>query len=223
MILDDELVKDEQQQKLVLSDKEIFSKIWFSPRIVFRFIEQNMYAKFGPVLLILAGISSALSRAASNGSGDTMSLWEVIAISIFFGGLLGWISYYIYAALLSWTGNWLKGQGDTKSLVRMLAHAAIPTIAGLVLIFAQIGVFGNSVFESYHFIDPTDLPLVAFYYLIASLEVVLGVWTMVLVIISISEVQKFSLGKAILNALLPIFVIAIPIALIAFIVGDLLR
>ena len=42
-------------------------------------------------------------------------------------------------------------------------------------------------------------------------ESILGIWTFLLYVIGISEVQQFSVGKALLNLLLPFIVIVIPI------------
>ena len=118
MTLDNDLL--EKNSNLKLTDREIFTKIWISPRLVFKFLNDNRYDKYVHILLILAGITRTLDRASTNNMGDDMSLFGVLAISIILGGLLGWISYYIYAALMSWTGKWLKGQGDTNSLLRMI-------------------------------------------------------------------------------------------------------
>ena len=46
-----------------LSDKEIFTKIWTSPRQVFKFINDNSYDKYVTVLLILSGISRSFDQA----------------------------------------------------------------------------------------------------------------------------------------------------------------
>ncbi len=222
MILDESLILKADQEKITLTDKEIFTKIWFSPRLVFRYLEQNSYSKFGPILLVLAGISSGIDRSISRSAGDSMSLWAVLAIAVVAGGLLGWISYYIYAALISWTGSWIKGTSDTSSILRVLAHALIPSIASLAILFAQIGVFGNGLFQSYSDLIH-DLPLQVFYYFTLFISAVLSIWTLVLLIIGVSEVQKFSIGKAILNVLLPVLLFLIPIAIIAFVLGDLFR
>ena len=116
----------------------------------------------------------------------------------------------------------LKGTSDTSSIFRVLAHALIPTIASLAILFAQIGVFGNGLFQSYSDLIP-DLPLQVFYYFTLFISAVLSIWTLVLLIIGVSEVQKFSMGKAILNVLLPVLLFLIPIAIIAFVLGDLFR
>ena len=51
------------------------------------------------------------------------------------------------------------------------------------------------------------------------IEFFLGIYTLVLSIIGVSEVQKISIGKSILNILLPVFVIVIPLIAIGAIIG----
>lgn len=205
------------------TDKEIFTKIWTSPRLVFKYLNDNNYDKFVYVLLILAGITKTFERASTKSMGDNLPLIAVLAICIVLGGLLGWISIYIYAALMSWTGKWLKGQGNTNSLVRMISYASIPSILGLILLIPQVAVFGNEIFQSdFNMYERGMLSLIVFYFTIA-IEIILAIWTIAIFIIGTSEVQKLSIGKSILNIILPALVIIVPIALIAFILGDVIR
>jgi len=99
MNLDENLIKEESDLKL--TDRDVFTKIWTSPRLVFKFINDTGYDKYVHVLLILAGITSTFDKASTKNLGDNMSLIAVLALCIILGGLLGWISYYIYAALMS--------------------------------------------------------------------------------------------------------------------------
>ena len=108
------------QENIQLSDKEIFTKIWASPRLVFKFINDNHYDKYVTVLLILSGISKAFDRASLKNLGDKMSISAILMICIVGGGFFGWISIYIYAGLLRWTGEWLGGIGNSNSILRML-------------------------------------------------------------------------------------------------------
>jgi hypothetical protein len=126
-----------------LTDTEIFSKIWTKPRAVFKYINDQEYAKFVNLLLVLAGISRAFDRASMNDLGDSISMGAILGLSILMGGLLGWISFYIYAALLSWTAGWLKGKGDTTSILRILSYAMTPSIVSLLFLIPQIGIYGN--------------------------------------------------------------------------------
>jgi len=205
-----------QNNSEILTDKEIFTKIWTRPRQVFRFIDDYKYDKFVRVLLLLIGISRGFDRATMNDMGDEMSLGAIIGFSVVFGGLLGWISIYLYAALLSWTGKWLGGKGNTTSILRILSYAMIPSILALLFLIPQIGIYGIEMFKEYGDISSAGVFSNIFVYGSLILEFILGIWMLVLCVIALSEAQKISIGMAILNIVLPALVIGIPIFLIVY-------
>lgn len=197
----------------VLSDQDIFTKIWTEPRRIFTFIDQAKYEKYLYILMFLAGVSSAFDRATSKNMGENNSLLMVIFLCVVMGGLLGWISYYIYAALLSWTGKWLDGSGDTSSIFRMIAYATIPSVVSLIFLIPQVAAYGGDLFKDVDYTSEGILVNVVFW-VSAFCEVGLSIVTLIYTVIGLSVVQKFSIGKAIANLLLPIAVIALPILLI---------
>jgi hypothetical protein len=67
-----------KEKMLHLTDKDIFTKIWTSPRQVFKYINDNYYDKYLTVLLFLAGISRSFSRASMKNMGDEMSIWAIL-------------------------------------------------------------------------------------------------------------------------------------------------
>lgn len=205
---------NEQSEELILTDREIFTKIWTSPRRVFKYINDNQYDKYVTVLLIFSGISRAFDRASMRNMGDDLSLWGIIGICVVFGGLLGWLSYYFYAALVSWTGKWLNGQGNTTSILRILSYAMLPSIIALIFLVPQIGVYGVEIFKEEGDITSAGLLSNIFVYGSIFLEFVLGIWTIVFSVIGVSEVQKLTIGKSILNIILPVIVIAVPILIL---------
>ena len=206
-----------EQNEIQLTDKQIFTKIWTSPRMVFKYINDNNYDKYVKILLVLAGIARAFDRAMMKDRGDDSSLLFIILSSIIIGGLLGWLTYYIYSGLISLTGDWLGGQGNTHSILRVFSYALIPSIIALLIIVPQISVYGIELFKSNGNYDGSDLIKYILLYGGVVMETILGLWTIVLVVIAISEVQKISIGYAILNLLLPILFIVVPIILIVFI------
>lgn len=210
-----------EEENLLLTDKDILTKIWSSPREVFKYLTENQYDKYLYVLLILAGISSAFERASTKNMGDSMPIAGILLICIVFGGLFGWIAYYLYAALLSWTGEWLNGKGNTNSILRVISYAMIPSIVSILLLIPQITIFGNEVFQSSFDIFSYGLLSIIIYFIIAILELTLGIWTIVILVIGISEVQKISIGKSIFNLILPALIIVVPIAIIALLFGNL--
>lgn len=210
-----------EPEGLVLTDAEIFTKIWTSPRLVFRYLNETRQDKFMYVLLFLAGIINAFDKASARHLGDKLPFVAVLALCIVGGGLLGWISYYIYAAMISWTGKWLEGKGDTDSLLRMISHAMIPWITILFLLIPQILIFGNEMFQSDAGTSEPEVWSMVIAQCISFVEAILGIWSLVLIVIGISEIQQLSIGKSILNMILPALIIIVPLAMIAFILGDL--
>lgn len=207
-------ILDNNNESLKLTDKELFTKYWTSPRQFFKYINDNHYDKYVTILLVLSGISRSFDRASMKNLGDNMSIWAILGLCIILGGLLGWISYYIYAALVSWTGKWLKGQGDTSSILRMFSYAMIPSIIALVFLIPQIGIYGVEIFKEDGDIISAGWISNIFIYSSLFLQLVLGIWTLVFAVVGVSEVQKLSIGKSILNLLLPLLVILVPILII---------
>lgn len=213
-----ENILDENQERNNLTDRDIFTEIWTSPRQVFKYINDNHYDKYVTILLLLSGISKAFDRASMKNMGDKLPLLAIVPICIIAGGLFGWISYYIYAALISWTGKWLDARGNTQSILRMLAFAMLPSIIALIFLIPQLIIYGDEIFKSEGDITSAGWFSNVFVYGSMILEGVLAVVTVTFCVIGTSEVQKLSIGKSILNLLLPIIVILVPILLIVLVI-----
>ena len=217
LLLTMEDILNDTHENSNLTDKDLFTKIWTSPRQIFKYINDNCYDKYVTILLVLSGISRAFGRASMRNMGDKMSIWGVLGFSIFLGGLLGWISYYIYAGLVSWTGKWLKGQGDTSAILRMFSYAMLPSIIALIFLIPQIGIYGVEIFKEDGDITSAGWISNIFVYGSMFLEVALGILTLIFCVVGISEVQKLSIGKSILNLLLPLIFILSPILILVLI------
>ncbi|MCB0661657.1 MAG: YIP1 family protein [Saprospiraceae bacterium] len=205
---------DDLEQEQTFTDEQIFTQIWTRPRPVLEYIHRNQYNKYRNILLVLLGISSAFDRAAMRSAGDNVELIVIIVTCIVGGGLFGWISYYIYAGLLSWTGKWLKGEADTSQIYLILAYASIPGIVSLVFLIPQIAILGNGVFQANTELVTSNLIEEIIFYGAEILEFLLALYSIVLSVIGVSVAQNFPIGKAILNVLLPILIIVLPLALI---------
>ena len=144
----DDISEENKQEEIWLTDTDIFTQIWLSPRRVFKFINDHRYDSLTTLLVIFGGITSALNRASDKHMGDSMSLFAVLIISVIVGAVFGWLSYYIYAALMSWTGKWMKGKVNTEALFRMISYSLIPSLIILPLIFTRILLIGNKEFQN---------------------------------------------------------------------------
>lgn len=210
--MDNILDEVEQEQPEFYTDKELLLKVWTEPKKVFKYINDTKYDKHVLKLLVLAGISSSFGNAVERSWGDDLSLTAIIGICLIIGGLFGWISYYVYAALVSWTGNWLGGKGDTDSILRVIAYGIIPSLFALVLLIPQIALYGVDLFTAEGGNFEGEL-VDTEYVLLGTLviEFLLALVSIVFCVIGVSEVQKLGIGKTIINMILPVILILISI------------
>ncbi|RZJ81704.1 MAG: YIP1 family protein [Flavobacterium sp.] len=187
-----------------LSDQQVLNKIWLEPKRVFRFLNDYRQDKYLVLLLVLFGIQQALSRAESSFE-DTRNPLPNILINVFLGALFGWLGQYIYALFIRLTGNMLGGKSDTRSILRVLAYSSIPVICSLVFFIARYMMLGNDIFSTD--VSHLGLTAVTLNYLFIALQTILAIWTIVLCVVGISEIQKFSILKAIANLLMPALVL----------------
>lgn len=193
-----------------LADIEVFAKIWFYPKSVFRFIHEDEYDKYVVLLLVLVGISNAFEQASARAMGNKMPMVAVIVLCIIFGALLGWIGSFIYASLLSWTGGWLKGKATTDDMVKVIAYSNIPVVCSLAILPISILINGNGMFrQSSELVNDSLVTLLNSGLMVVDLGLTL--WTLVLTTVGVAVMQQFSLWKAILNVLLPMLILLVPL------------
>jgi len=217
MILDNNF--EEEEKPKVLTDREIFTKIWTAPRMVFKSIEAYKYEGNQTALLVIAGIAGVLQRASDRSVGDGTDLVMVVVSCLVAGVLTAFIFYPFYALLVSWTGKWLKGKADTASVLRVLAFSSIPSIFNLVLVVLTVLLLGKELFVSETLLLFESTPHTFIFLVLLIPQVVLAIWSLVLFVIGIAEIQQFSIIKALFNSILPILVLLIPL-LIAFNIYD---
>lgn len=208
-------------QQSVLTNTQAIRNIWFAPREVFRYLRTSENNQYVIALLILAGISRAFDRAVMQDMGDRLELTEITLICILGGGIFGWMYIYLYGYLLRWTGKWIHATPvDIQTIVRMLSFASIPSIAALVLLIPQIAIYGHEVFKAEGDLLTGGILNNLIFYSSVIIETGLGIWTLILTVVGISETHEFGIGKAILNLLLPILVIVIPLVLVALLIAQ---
>ena len=203
-----------------INNSTVFEKLFTAPQRTFAFIHGYKFEKYLVLIAILNGISSAVARAAEQKEGDTLPLWGIILLSIAIGSVFGYITLLFYSFVTNITGGWLKGTAGTNDIMRVLTYSMVPSLLKLVMVAFKMVVFGKAIFSSDFYISDYSALDKVIYYGTTLVIVVVSVWSVVLFVLGLAEVQKFSIGKAILNVLLPV-VIMMGIALVLFVAIDL--
>jgi hypothetical protein len=191
--------------------------IWTRPQQTLQYILTYSSEKYVIPLFVLGGIARAIDRASVKNLGDTMSTAAVLGLSVTMGAIFGWVVYYIYAALLSYTGKLIKGSADSEQFRTVLAWATVPTIFSLFLLVPQLLILGGDIFRSEP--EHTGTFIDIMWMVFGLMEITLAIWSITISVKGIALIQRFSSGKAFFNLVLPALVIVVPLLLIAFILS----
>lgn len=180
--------------------------------MVLGYINECRYDTYTLPLLSLAAVASSLELAAATTIGEHMTLPVLLVITVTAGGLAGLIIFYLYATVMSWTGELFMGLGSTNSIVRVFAYSMVPMVFALILIIAKILVFGRDLFGEEMSLVEYDRGLAAFYVIASSAELTLAIWSIYLIVVGVSQAQRMSIGKSALNVLISGLIIAFAVA-----------
>ena len=143
-----------------------------------------------------------------------MPMGAIIGIACLLGPLGGLLRLWISSYLIRWSGSWIGGKATRQHLKTAIAWASVPDVFALALWILALLLLGSDMFtEEKPRLDAHPMLWIPFI-AIALLEVVLGVWTLVLLCHTIAEVQGFrSAWRGLGNVVLAGAVIVVPLLL----------
>ena len=126
--------------------------------------------------------------------------------------ILGWISFYISAWILSlFGGGFLSGKAKAKEFRTVLAWGSIPSTFSVVFSIILLVLYGT---DSLNMDSGADLIEGIITFAIGLIQIGLGIWSIYIVTQGIMHIQKFSVGKALLNLFLPLIFLIIFLVII---------
>lgn len=200
---------------LVLTDFEIFTRIWIQPGNVLGYINEYRYDSYTLALLLITAIATSLELAVIVSIGEQLTFAVLLSVCVFLGGLLGLILFYIYAAVVNWTGEWFDGLGSTNALIRVFAYAMFPMTFVLIFVIAKILVFGDELFDERMNLASFRSELAAFYIIASTIEITLAIWAIYLAVVGVSQAQRISPVKSLLNVAISALIIAAVVGVLA--------
>ena len=197
--------------------------IWTRPRETIERIVETDPEKHVVALAALGGVVQALSQASDHNLGDRVGLLVILAMVLIAGSIGGVIGVYLSAVLLRWTGKWIGGNASTVNLRAAVAWGYLPMIAAGALWIPMVLLLGREAFASQTPRLDQSGSLALAVLIIGVLMIIAAVWTTVVMLKAIGQVQGFSAWKALGNSLLAALVVAVPIIVIAVLVGAVAR
>lgn len=193
--------------------------MWTKPRKTMRYIINDNPRKYIIPLAMIYGILTALDKACLRSMGNTFSLWSILLIAIV-GGSIGGICYvYLNALLLQWTGKWIGAKGSTEHIRAALTWGSIPYILISILWIPELILYGEEMFTTATPMMDSNLSLCMLLMVLGVIEFIGSVWSTIVGLKCLGEVQGFSAWKALGNCLLAGLVILVPIIIIIILIS----
>ena len=182
----------------------LLQTIWFQPRTTLR---QHLLAsgedeRLVFVLSLLYGATLFAPEVRNDAWATPSPQWALVALGSAFLGLLGVI---VGGGLLSWTGSWMGGRATFVPARAAIALASLPRLVFWCLWLPVPFLFGAGLYESGFWAGRAIL------YVYGIIQLIADIWTLGLFLILVSEVHEFSVGRALLAAILVVVVLWMPL------------
>jgi hypothetical protein len=186
--------------------------IWTHPRETIRQIVKENPKRSLFYLAAIYGFAALLSTFQSLALGSHISAMAIFLIALIFSPLWGYIVFSVWSWVVMWTGKWLKGKGDFQKIRAAYAWSCVPLIGSGIVWILLILLFGASLFLN----PPVDqfLPRAGALLLMGLLlaKVVFSIWSLVIYLNALSEVQGFSILRAIGNVIIAGILVSVVLA-----------
>lgn len=186
--------------------------VFQSPRPVFAALrddsDEEAAARQEPVLAIvfLSGIAGVLSASET---GRLLDYWEIDAVEVavltfLSGGIYAFVTYWLGGALLHLGIRAAGGEGSYRRSRHILGFAAAPLALSLLLLWpVRLAVFGGDSFRQ----GGSDEG--AGYWIFTGLSIAFAAWAGALLVLGVSVVQRWTIGRALVSVALIALTLAI--------------
>lgn len=195
--------------------------MWTNPRKTIREIVNIAPRKGMFLLAAIFGLQYILNFAHSFSLGLYFNPFVILLAAIVISPLLGYFWFYLYGACLYWTGKIFKGQARFEQILSCMAWSTIPYILNILMwfLFLVTSTFTIFVQHSEGFT----------FFFISIISLITAVWSLVLLLNCMIEVQDYSFWRSIgnyLSALAVYFIILFLIgsffAFISYVVASII-
>ena len=183
--------------------------IWTQPRATIQSLVANNPDYGFKKICWIYGFTIALSLSKMFSLVTLYPLWVILLGSVLLGILFGFISITIIAYILHWCGRLIGGNAPFKQIRCVVAWSNVPIIINVLIWILLISIFKEQAF----FADfPTEVILAnktALFLLVMLGQWVASIWSFIILIQGLREVQGFSIWKGLLNIIIPIIALVI--------------
>ena len=192
-----------------MSGKSAWVTIWVHPRATIRRIVTENKKQSLWLLATIYGFSALLGTFQSFSLGSVIGMIPIFVLAVILAPIWGYIAFAIWSWLVLWTGKWFKGLGDFQSVRAAYAWSCVPIAVSDLIWIVMLVMFGSTLFS----MQP-NAPIFSQAQSIVLLvllfgKVVFSIWSLVIYLNTLAEVQQFSILRAIGNVIIAGLFVAI--------------
>jgi hypothetical protein len=169
--------------------------VWLRPRRVFRDMAARPVGVVDYLLAAVQGIGNFLALYRTQGAGANSSVEEILGNSFAIGAIAGVASLFLMAVIYQRLGIRAGGKATTAQVVHVLAYGGVPMAASVVLWVLTALLAGEAAFVETPRADVEGFVVLLLHAQFAA-YVLLLVWSVVLIVMGLSEIQGVGTRKA---------------------------
>lgn len=158
-------------------------------------------------LAAVSGFSEFLYQLSELNAGGRFNGAQIAIFALIAGSILGIVMLYILAGLLRWSGKWLGGNASSEHLRAAVSWANVPTIWALLLWVPRLILLGHDAFLPAFMVVKQAPELVGALWGLQVVQLVIGIWALIIFSKCVGRVQHFSAMKGFLNILLSLIIL----------------
>lgn len=181
-----------------------FKTMWTKPKFTIRqIVDTNPnYRIF--ILSTIYGLVSLISSSQSFSIGNILNLPIILLISLILAPFYGYLVFSVAASFIYFSGKILKGEAKYKEVRAAIAWSNLPMIGNLILWLILIFIFQEDLLKDFPGSYPITQNQRTILFGVLLTQMIFSIWVIALYINSLAEVQRFSIGKAILNIIISV-------------------
>jgi hypothetical protein len=173
--------------------------IWTKPRDTIASIVASNPNRSLWLLATIYGFLTLLNLFQTFSFGSMIGALPILFVALIVSPFWGHITFSVWSWVVWKTGKLLKGRGDFLSIRAAFSWSCVPLVLNVFLWLFLVFFFGSALFHDAnegHLLSASQTALL-FFVLIA--KVVFAIWSLVIYINALAEVQGYSILRAILN------------------------
>ena len=145
------------------------------------------------------GFSSLMNMFQSMMLGGSLGTASLFILAIIVAPFWGWLNFSVWSCFVAWVGKWFKGRGSFTTVRSAYAWSCVPLILNIPLWLLLVVTFGHQLFLNFPNAHLLPQSQVMFLFGVLGVKIILFVWSFIIYLNALAEVQKFSILKACFN------------------------